>query len=287
MSNMSRCDAHHVAVEGHRRRRLGDGFVADRLLVHEAFMREIEQVVVDELIVRAEMMIALHRRPGRVVHPMEIRDAVGIGERRVAQPYPGEAVPLDQRIFADACARRDRVLARDAHANAVAVEAEPMIAALDLIIRRRGRSRAARSDAGSGPPARPHRPTACGTGRSAPRRPCAPAASIRSSLEKAMTCQHFRIHMAVSRARRRMYHGPAYGAGLSPVPRQDGTGCFPCRTARCYCRADAAITELRHQAETRVAAVPARQRLRSALLRCLRSPTPRRRRISTAPGRSA
>ena len=68
-------------------------------------MREVEQVVVDELIVRAEVVIAADRGPGRIVHPMEIRNAAGVGALGLAEPDPSEAVALDQRIFAHRGAR--------------------------------------------------------------------------------------------------------------------------------------------------------------------------------------
>ena len=96
-------------------------------------MRQIEQVVVHELIVRREVVIARHRLPGRVVHPVEIRDAGGVGQRRLAQPDPREGVALDQRIFAHARPRRHLVLPGHPHALAVAVKAQSMVAALDLV----------------------------------------------------------------------------------------------------------------------------------------------------------
>src|SRR5947207_11915257 len=96
-------------------------------------MREVEQVVVDELIVGAEMMIALDRGPLRIVHPMKIRNAGGVGERSLAHPDPREGVPLNQRIFTHPRPLRHSVLAGHAHAGAVTVEAQSVIAALDRL----------------------------------------------------------------------------------------------------------------------------------------------------------
>src|SRR5207302_146540 len=50
-----------------------------------------------------------------------------------AHPDPRERVPLDQRIFLHAGARRHAVLARHAHADAVAIKAEAVVAALDRV----------------------------------------------------------------------------------------------------------------------------------------------------------
>src|SRR4029453_15513378 len=60
-------------------------------------------------------------------------DASRVGERRLAQPDPRESVALNQRIFAHPRARRHLVLPRHAHALAVAVKAQSMVAALDLV----------------------------------------------------------------------------------------------------------------------------------------------------------
>ena len=63
--------------------------------MHEALVRQVEQIVIDELIVRSEMVIARDRDPLGIVHPMEVRDAGGIGQRGIAHPDPREGVPLD------------------------------------------------------------------------------------------------------------------------------------------------------------------------------------------------
>src|SRR5437868_14538497 len=64
---------------------------------------------------------------------MEIRDVSGVGERRLAQPDPRERVALDQGIFAHPRTRRHLVLPRHAHALALAVKAQSMIATLDFV----------------------------------------------------------------------------------------------------------------------------------------------------------
>src|SRR5436853_4501426 len=95
-------------------------------------MREVEQVVVDELVIGTEMVIAGNRSPGRIVHPVEIRDERRIGKLGVAKPDPRETVPFDQRIFAYTRAR-NLLLAGHTDALAVTIEAQPVVSALDLI----------------------------------------------------------------------------------------------------------------------------------------------------------
>src|SRR5206468_3417504 len=64
---------------------------------------------------------------------MEVRDARGVGERGLAKPDPREGVSLDQRIFAHPRAWGHVILAGHTHALALAVEAQPVVAALNLV----------------------------------------------------------------------------------------------------------------------------------------------------------
>ena len=72
--------------------------VADRGLVHEGEMGEIEQVVDDELPVALDVEVLALRAPVRIVEPVEVGDLVGIGERGIAHPDPQPVIALDHRI---------------------------------------------------------------------------------------------------------------------------------------------------------------------------------------------
>src|SRR5262249_26979042 len=87
----------------------------------------------DELPVRFDVEIAALGAPIGVIEPVEIRDAVGIGKRRIAHPYPQPVVALDHRIGLDLRGRRNGVLARDPHALAGAVVAQAMVMALQMV----------------------------------------------------------------------------------------------------------------------------------------------------------
>ena len=142
------------AIDAHRGV-LDQRHVADGGLVHESEMREIEQVVADELPVALRVQIVGLGAPVRIVEPMVVGDLGGIGQRRIAHPDPQPLVALDHRIGLHPRARRDHVLARHAHAGAGAIEAQPVIVALQHVAARRAcPSTAAGGGAGSDPPAR-------------------------------------------------------------------------------------------------------------------------------------
>ena len=114
-----------------RGRRLRHSHLAQRGGVDEGQMREVEQIVDQQLVVAADMEIGRLGPPVRVVEPVEIGDIGGVHAVGVAHPDPDEPVALDQRIGGDAGAGRDRALAGDGDARARAVELEPVIAAFD------------------------------------------------------------------------------------------------------------------------------------------------------------
>ena len=107
--------------------------VADRGLVHERQMGEIEQVVDHELPVALDVKVLALRAPVRIVQPMVVGDLVGIGERGVAHPDPQPVIALDHRIASHPRRARDQVLARHPHAGAGLVVTEAMIVALQRI----------------------------------------------------------------------------------------------------------------------------------------------------------
>ena len=198
MLNMSRCVRTmlpcRVTVQGDSATEL----VADRFLVHEALVRQIEQVVVDELIVGAEMVIAVHRRPGRIVHPMEIRDRSGVGERwhrpsRSKQTHSARPADISAPALAPApcpgpVPARMR-LARRSTGHDSRIESG---------LRRRGRAIAATNRCGQRSASATASPGACGTGRSARSQTVRANGASTISDEKAMTCQQFRIHIGHS-----------------------------------------------------------------------------------------
>ena len=116
-------------------RKIDDRAIADGFGVHIAEMRQIEQIVVDQLVValdaekRARIM-----RPGRIVDPPPVGNQ-RLVRRRVAHPDPQEAVFLDQRKRSDRGAGRHLRLAGHGDADAGRVEFKPVITALHPVAR--------------------------------------------------------------------------------------------------------------------------------------------------------
>ena len=125
--------------------------VADRGLVHEGEMREVEQVVDDQLPVGLDVQVGRLGAPVRIVEPMEVGDLVGVGERRIAHPDPDPVIALDHRIGAHPRRLRDQVLARHAHALAGAVEAQAVVVALQRVADHLAHRQRQAGGAGSGP----------------------------------------------------------------------------------------------------------------------------------------
>ena len=77
-------DAHGIAFAAHADRGFGDHGVADRTGVGERFVREIEQVVDQQLIVCFEVHQVAARRPAGFRVPMRVGDERCVGLCRVA-----------------------------------------------------------------------------------------------------------------------------------------------------------------------------------------------------------
>ena len=71
--------------------------------------------------------------PFGIVHPVEIFDIVGVGERRITHPQPDPMIAFDHRVRPYPAARRHTRLARHSHAIAVGIVFEPVIWALDQV----------------------------------------------------------------------------------------------------------------------------------------------------------
>ena len=98
-------------------------------------MRQIEQIIDEELIVRVQMNVAGRRRPFRIAQPIEVGDLRRVGFRRFSHPDPDGAPPLADGVAPDLGAARDHVLARHFDALPVDVEFKPVVAACEVIAR--------------------------------------------------------------------------------------------------------------------------------------------------------
>ena len=136
-----RVDAEHPL--GHRHRPVGVGdlevglgqpLVPDAGPVHELLVREVHQVVDDQLVAAVDVDgLAVARPVRRVVH-VQVGDQVGIGQRRVTGPHPDVAMPLHHRVGVHGGARVDRLLGRHERRAAVGVVADAVVAAHDLVV---------------------------------------------------------------------------------------------------------------------------------------------------------
>ena len=125
--------AHHVAIDLHLERRLGDAAARQRALVDEDHMGEIEDIVDHQLVITGDMQIALHGRPLRRIRLVEIRQQGFIDLVEIAHPDEHELVALDRRIVARAEIRSDGRVAGHMGAGALPVEADAVIAAGQII----------------------------------------------------------------------------------------------------------------------------------------------------------
>ena len=93
-------------------------------------VREIEQVVADQQVVRVVVRVAaLEAAPARIVEPVRVGDQRGVGFGRIAHPDPDPAMALDHREGAHAGIGRHGVLRRHFDALAGAVEQQAVIEA--------------------------------------------------------------------------------------------------------------------------------------------------------------
>ena len=114
--------------------RLGDrGRAAERLLVHVAEVREVEQVVADQLLRRRRSACSRAGSPSRVVAGEVVGQQRRVGLRRVAHPDEHPLVLHRQRIALHARLRRHRVGARDLDAAAGRVEQQAVVAAAHAV----------------------------------------------------------------------------------------------------------------------------------------------------------
>src|SRR5690606_10815549 len=92
------------------------------------------EVVRHELVVAAVVhALAAALRPLAGAKLRDVDDLLRIGERRVAHPDPDPAPALGHREAAHRGARRNLLLAGDAHALAAAVEGHAVVAALQRV----------------------------------------------------------------------------------------------------------------------------------------------------------
>ena len=108
--------------------------VPDARPVHELLVRQVHQVVDDQLVAAVDVDRLAVARPVGVVVPVQVRHGVGVGQRRVAGPHPDVAVPLHHRVGVHRGAGVDRVLGRHEGGAAVGVVADAVVAAHDLVV---------------------------------------------------------------------------------------------------------------------------------------------------------
>ena len=107
-----------------------------------AHVREVEQVVGEQLIVCVEVQIAGRDAPGRVVEPREVGNSCGVGLRGLAHPNPRNVPALDDGIAPHAHVVRHVRLPRNLDARTGAIELQAVIAALhDAVLENAARER--------------------------------------------------------------------------------------------------------------------------------------------------
>ena len=126
--------SHEPLLALHRRGELGDRGRADGAGMHIGEMRDVEHVVGDELVVAFHVdLLGLRVRPFAMVGPPPVRDQRGVGALGRAHPDPQPSVALDERIGANARLRRHARLPGDLGTAPVRREAQPMVAAAQLV----------------------------------------------------------------------------------------------------------------------------------------------------------
>jgi hypothetical protein len=96
----------------------------------ESDMRQVDQILDQQQVIRLDMKIGADRGPVRIVIVREIGNLRRIGFVLLAHPDPDIAMALDHRIAAHRDARRHTILARNGDAGAGRIEGEAVIAAL-------------------------------------------------------------------------------------------------------------------------------------------------------------
>ena len=102
--------------------------------VEEIDMREIEQIVGDEFVIRTNRIHSLQRPVIGISETTEFRNARLIRARRVTHPNPENCVALNQRISFQLGVGRNRAVAmRIHHTRPRAIKPQPVIQTLDHI----------------------------------------------------------------------------------------------------------------------------------------------------------
>ena len=122
-------DEHLVPLPARLDRGFRDGFVADTGAMHIGLVRQVDQIVDQQLVMRPDMEAVAERHPAVLVQPGHRRQERRIGGFGRPHPDPDPAVFLDRRIGAQSGAARHPVLARHGDASAVRVIGEAVIAA--------------------------------------------------------------------------------------------------------------------------------------------------------------
>jgi hypothetical protein len=71
--------------------------------MHIAQMREVEQIVIDQLVIGIIGELAGQHQPIEIAVVQCSGNEQRVGERRIAHPDPYPAIPLDDRVAADDC----------------------------------------------------------------------------------------------------------------------------------------------------------------------------------------
>src|SRR5262249_13527481 len=95
-------------------------------------MGEVEQVVDHELIVARDVEIPGHAGPLGIVVLVIVGNKIGL-RGFFSHPDPNEAVTLERRKMPGVKTVRNRCVARNMGADAIAIETDSVIAALDIV----------------------------------------------------------------------------------------------------------------------------------------------------------
>ncbi|MDT4847748.1 hypothetical protein FQZ97_818160 [compost metagenome] len=95
--------------------------------VKEEKVREVQQVVVNQLVIGVVLDVAGAEDPVRVIQSYCRRNQGRVSLGRIAHPYPDPTVLLDYRETADASLRRNGVLPRHFHTGTCAVELQSVV----------------------------------------------------------------------------------------------------------------------------------------------------------------
>ena len=131
---------HHPAGDGHMpvaafelHRRLRHRVGAKRGRMDIGQMRQVEQVLDQQLVIGLQVQQLALCAPVGVVHPVEILDIVGIGQRRITHPDPHPLVPFHHRVGLHPASRRNLRLTRHPDTIAGGIVFKTVIRALDVV----------------------------------------------------------------------------------------------------------------------------------------------------------